>query len=63
MTTTVRTVTREYDAEGRLVKETEVETTYDSTPATWQPSPAWWQQPLATWTSGTYTIPGTVTVN
>lgn len=58
---TTRVVTREYDAEGRLVRE--VETTYEwSNPPAYQPAPQWWQQPITSWQSTT-TLPNTVTVN
>jgi hypothetical protein len=39
--TTTRTVTREYDAQGRLVRETEVTTTFPD--VHYFPPTQWWQ--------------------
>ena len=68
---TVRTTTREYDADGHLVREIETVTTYPETPAyprqTW-PYPTTWPYSPITWTSiksgGSITAspPGTVYV-
>ncbi len=60
------TVTREYDAEGRCVRETRVEVEHsDPKPYTvgddywWRPQPPWWRSPVITWTASD-TTPYTV---
>lgn len=65
--TTTRTVAKEYDAEGRLVKETEVTvTTPDATwvvpyyPQAW--APQWWQYPITSTSTTVYPKWDSVTV-
>lgn len=53
---TVKTTTRKYDAEGRVIEETVTETTYDYTPGRLDVYPQW--------TAGPINVPcGTATIN